>query len=271
MSKIPLVVLGLLLLGVLRLQSAGFGWAEGLLGGGAAAAPAAAYLDSIGTAAPVALADAIDFTGWFPAATEPRESPVWRAIDAAAVEAGTPAGWAALCAQASAAVGADRTADPQLGALACSADVAVTGLQSFALQVLATQAAVALWMTGEPGFVASTIDGRQGELRLACEAGLLPPHDVDSSLGQACIAALDLAWQSGDGDTTLASLETAYSAIASEIALRDPETDLEPASAAAGEPAAGADGAAPADPAAASGDSAATGGAGADDTADPAP
>ncbi len=263
MSKIPLVVLGLLLLGVLRLQSAGFGWAEGLLGGGVAAAPAAAYLDSIGTAAPVALAEAIDFTGWFPAATEPRESAVWRAIDAAVVEAGTPAGWAALCKQASAAVGADRTADPQLGALACSADVAVTGLQGLALQVLATQAAVALWMTGEPGFVASTIDGRQGELRLACEAGLLPPHDVDSSLGQACAAAVDLAWQSGDGATTLASLGTAYSAIASEIALRDPETDLEPAmdasegvaDPAAGDPAAAGDGAAGA----------------ADDTADPAP
>ena len=262
MSKIPLVALGLLLLGVLRLQSAGFGWAEGLLAESTAVAPAPAYADSIGTPAPVALSEAIDFTGWFPAEAAPRESAVWRAIDAAAVEAGTPAGWAALCKQASAAVGGDRTADLQLGALACNADVAVTGLQGLALQVLATQAAVALWMTGEPGFVASTIDGRQGELRLACEAGLLPPHDVDSPLGQACAAAADLAWQSGDGDTTLASLGTAYGAIASEIALRDPETDLEPAM----DPSDGAADPATGDPAAGDGAAGA-----ADDTADAAP
>ena len=262
MSKIPLVALGLLLLGVLRLQSAGFGWAEGLLAESTAVAPAPAYADSIGTPAPVALSEAIDFTGWFPAEAAPRESAVWRAIDAAAVEAGTPAGWAALCKQASAAVGGDRTADLQLGALACSADVAVTGLQGLALQVLATQAAVALWMTGEPGFVASpSTDARASSAspaRLACSLrttsirpSARPALQPSISLGRAVVATQP--WP---------HLGRAYGAIASEIALRDPETDLEPAM----DPSDGAADPATGDPAAGDGAAGA-----ADDTADAAP
>ena len=103
----------------------------------------------------------------------------------------------------------------------------MTALQRLALQVLGTEAALALWIAGEPGHGEAAVDGRQGEVRLVCDA-VERAEGADSPVALACADALDLAWQAGDRETSREALAGAYSALATEIALRDPETEPEP-------------------------------------------
>lgn len=194
--------------------------------------PTPKYANSIGKAAPASLPDS-DMKKWFaPAAdgsTEPYVVDTWRAIAAFAANAGTKDGWTEACKKATSAAGADRAAEPLLGALACSADGTVTALQRFAVHILAMRAQAALFLRGVPGSSLAAIQARQGEIRLDCAVDLVARlGGPTSASGQACAKALQTAYLAGDPPATFTALGEAYSAVASEIAKRDPKTAQEP-------------------------------------------
>ena len=116
-----------------------------------AAAPA--YVDTIGTPAPTSLPDT-DPKTWFPtdATADPYNPTTWTAIRDFLANTGNEAGFTEACKKITDAVGADRTSEPVLGALACSEDPSVTALQAFPLALLSLQAEVALWLKDAPGF-----------------------------------------------------------------------------------------------------------------------
>ena len=193
-------------------------------------AVAPAYVKTIGTPAAQALPEA-DFTAWFPAdpATDPYNPALWTVIDAHMFAAGTQAGWAEVCKKLAGAAGADRAANPQLGALACSDNGTVTQLQRFAVGVLAARASVALWLTGAPGGTIGAIQGRQGELRVLCTSSVVSRQGpANGPWQQACTKALDAAYLTNDGAATFAALGAAYTLAAAELARLDPTIDQEP-------------------------------------------
>jgi hypothetical protein len=197
-------------------------------------APVPGYVDDIGKLAAVQL-PASDPKTWFPAATgeaapaDPLDVARWRDIAAAAEAGGTAAGWAELCKKAATAAGADRAAEPRLGALACSANGTVTGLQRVALGLLAMEAQVALYLRGAPGSSLSAIAARQGELRLACTVEVIARlGGPATAYGQACAGALATAYLEGNAAGTFAALEASYTLLAGEIAKLDPKTASEP-------------------------------------------
>ncbi len=196
---------------------------------GAAAAPAP-DLSTIGTAAAITLPET-DLKTWFAAdATDPYAPATWSAIAAYMAASGTRAGWAEVCKKATEAAGGERSADPALGALACSDDPSVTLLQRFAVQLLAMRAEVALSIRAVPGHSIPGIAGRQGQLRLACGFETVAAQGgADSVYGQACSSALETAYLAGDPAATFTTLAAAYDAIAAEIATRSPKTAPEPA------------------------------------------
>lgn len=189
-----------------------------------------AYVSAIGKPAASALPET-DFAKWFPAETpaDPYAPALWTAIDAYMTVAGTQAGWAEVCKKVNAAAGADRAANPLLGALACSDDGSVTQFQRFSVEVLAMRASVALWLKGAPGGAIGAVQGRQGELRLLCGSSLIARQGAAASPWPgACAKALDLAYLTNDGAATFAALGEAYSIAATEIARLDPTIDPEP-------------------------------------------
>lgn len=188
-----------------------------------------AYVNTIGTAAAVAVPET-DLTKWFPtdATVDPLDPTVWSSIDAFLASTGTQAGWAETCKKAGTAAGADRSANPKVAALACSSDASVTQFQQFAAKVLATQAAVALWLKGAPGGTLSAIQGRQGEVRVLCGTGLVARQPATSPFVEACAKALDASYLANAGDATFAAIGDAYALIAGELAKLDPTVDAEP-------------------------------------------
>jgi len=191
--------------------------------------PVPAYVESIGTPAAATLPEA-DYAAWFPpeAPADPYTTAIWGQVDAFVPVAGTRAGWAEACKAVGGAAGSDRTANPRLGALACSNDPTVTQMQEFALHVLGAQAAVALWIKGELNGSIGAIQARQAELRVFCAAEVIARQGPASPWAAACEKALDAAYLSGDGPATFAALGEAYLAAATEIARLDPEVDAEP-------------------------------------------
>jgi hypothetical protein len=195
-----------------------------------AATSAPASLASIGKSAAPSVPDT-DFTKWFSTdpAVDPYDPAIWTAITAVAATAGNQAGWTAVCAKVGGAAGSDRTANPRLGALGCSDAPAVTALQQFAVDLLAAQASVALWIDHAPDASVPAITSRQAQVRMDCDtlvpglgAAAVPP------LSTACTGALNTAYLSGDGNTTFTALGDAYALIAGEIARQSPKVAQSP-------------------------------------------
>lgn len=189
-----------------------------------------AYVRAIGTPAPAALPET-DLATWFPAEApaDPYNAKLWKEIDLFLTHAQTQAGWTEACKKVSAAAGSERAANPKLGALACSSDPTVTQLQQFAGHVLATQAAVALWMKGELNGSTGAIQGRQAELRVLCTASVVARQGApETAWSQACAKVMDASYLKGDGPATFTALGDAYQLVAAELAKLDPEIDPEP-------------------------------------------
>ena len=184
-----------------------------------------AYVDTIGTPAPSGLPEA-DLSTWFAAdQADPYDVTLWREVATFVAVMDTPKGFAEACKAAGAAAGTDRASNPALAALACSSDGTVTQLQHFAAGLLALRAEVALWYRGAPGASLGAIEARQGELRLQCEIGVGARQGAGSVYEQACAAALVPAT---DPPALFAAIGTAYTAVAGDIATRDPDIDSEP-------------------------------------------
>lgn len=188
------------------------------------------YVASMGTPAATSLPDT-DPAKWFApdAAADPYDATKWTAIQAYLANASTQAGWAEVCKKIAGSAGADRSANPQLGALACSADASVTRLQTLAIDILRAQAVTALWIKGAPGGSLGAIQGVQGEIRVFCTTDVASREEAGSPLVQACAKALDTAYVTGDAKATFTALGDAYTLVATEIATRDPKTAQEPA------------------------------------------
>ena len=196
---------------------------------GAAAAPAP-DVSMIGTPAAVTLPET-DLKTWFAAdAIDPYAPVTWSAIAAYMAAAGTRAGWTEVCKKGTEAAGGERSADPALGAFACSDDPSVAPIQRFAVQLLAMRAEVALTIRTVPGHGIAGISGRQGQIRLACGVETVAAQGgAASAYGQACASALETAYLAGDPAATFTTLGAAYDALAAEIATRSPKTAPEPA------------------------------------------
>jgi hypothetical protein len=198
--------------------------------------PVPAYVEDIGTAPGVNLPQA-DYKAWFAPGDEfdeerdPLDVATWQEVAAFAAEARSEAGWSAACAAAGGVVTLDRVDEPLLGALGCSDDPSVTRVQQFALQLLDTQAHLALWIRGAPGFAIANVQARQGEVRLQCAVEVVAREGGEASpYAAACALAMDIAYLSGDGKATFEALGEAYALVAAEIARRAPGIDPQPAS-----------------------------------------
>lgn len=188
-----------------------------------------AYIATIGTPAANSLPDA-DVASWFPGDPEadPYDVTRWREVANSVAVMGTPGGFAEACQKANAAAGADRAANPAVGALACSADGSVTQLQQFAAELLAIQAEVALWYRGAPGSSIAAVHARQAAVRLSCDVGLAGRQAPGSAFANACAAAAVSIDTAADLPSAFASIAAAYDAVAVAIAELDPDIDPEP-------------------------------------------
>ncbi|MEO8541531.1 MAG: hypothetical protein ABI577_17445 [bacterium] len=189
-----------------------------------------AYLKAVGTPAPSALPES-DLTTWFPAEapTDPYNAKLWGDINLFTTIAQTQLGWTEACKKVDTVAGTDRAASPKLGALACSSDPTVTQFQQFAVQLLGTQANLALWMKGELSGSTSAIHARQAELRVFCTTSVVARQGLpETPWSQACSKAMDASYLSGDGPASFTALGDAYALVATEIAKLDPEIDPEP-------------------------------------------
>jgi len=193
-------------------------------------APVPDYLRAIGTPAAATLPEA-QYDTWFPAEApeDPYSVEVWRQVQEFVAIAGSKTGWAEGCKAVGAVAGSDRTANARLGALACSSDATVTQMQQFALQLLGTEASVALWIKGEPNGSTGAIQARQAELRILCTTSVIARQGPEATTwAEACTKAMDASYLTGDGPATFAAIGDAYSLVADELARLDPEIDQEP-------------------------------------------
>ena len=192
--------------------------------------PPPGYVESIGVPARADPPEA-DYASWFDAEAErdPLDVTTWQEVAAVAPAARSEDGWAEVCSEAGDALALDRVDEPLLGALGCSEDPSVTRVQQFAMQILDTQAHLALWIRGAPGFSLANVQARQGEVRLQCAVEVVAREGGDDSpYAAACALALDTAYLAGDGLATFEALAAAYALVAGEIAARDPDISAEP-------------------------------------------
>ena len=230
MGRLGILATLLALITATRCYSANWDSAVAALPFTQSAASAPASLASIGKSAAPSLPDS-DFKKWFSTdpAADPYDPLVWADIASATATAGNQAGWAAVCAKVGAAAGSDRAANPALAALACSDAPAVTALQQFAVDVLAAQAAVALWIDHAPDASVPAIASRQAQVRLDCGTFILAAGaSAGSPFSAACAKAADTAYLSGDGKTTFTALGDAYALVAGEIARQSPKVAQAP-------------------------------------------
>ncbi|MCC7364526.1 MAG: hypothetical protein IT303_09140 [Dehalococcoidia bacterium] len=192
-------------------------------------APVPAYVDTIGTPAATTLPEA-DLATWFADdAEDPYDVTTWRAIGAFVAVMGTADGFAQACKAAAEAAGGERSANPELAALACSDDGTVTQLQRFAAGVLALQSELVAWYRGAPGASLGAIEARQGEVRLMCGFDIVARQGgAESVYAEACSKALDNAYREGDVLASFEAAAEAYALVAEDIATRDPSVDQEP-------------------------------------------
>lgn len=234
MGKVVFALVLVMFLGTARCYNADFaGAAAGLPIVGAMVAPqpsTPAYVKAIGTPAATKLPPA-DLAKWFPAnAADPYDTTMWANVRDVLAFTGTQDGFTAVCKLASTAAGANRTAHPQVGALACSADPSVTAEQPFAIRLLQAQAELALWVKGAPGSSVQAIGGIQGEIAVLCGGDAIARNGgAASPFGQACAKAADTAYLQGDAKTTFTSLGDALTLIAGDIAAKDPKVAPAPA------------------------------------------
>lgn len=228
MGRILIFAVALLFAGVLRLSTADFDNVEiPFLGPGEAANPAFASAGAIGTPAAVALPGS-DMSAWFVEAADGSETP-WADIQEFAAAAGTPGGWAEACKAAGAVAGSDRAANPLLGALSCSDDVTVMGLQRFAIEILAAQAEVSLWTLGTAGHDSGAIAARLAVIRHSCANGLAARQaGAESAYAAACAMSLAATTLPGDAHALATALGEAYALVAADLAERDPTVDAGP-------------------------------------------
>ena len=234
MGKAVFALILVMFLGTARCYNADFaGTAAGLPIVGAMVQPQAttpAYVKAIGTAAPARL-PAADLSKWFPAnATDPYDPVMWQSVRDVLAFTGTQDGFTQVCKLATTAAGANRTAHPGVGALACSADPSVTGEQPFAVKLLQARAELALWVKGAPGSSVHAIGGVQGEIAVLCGGDAIARNGgATSPFGQACAKAADTAYLNGDAKTTFTALGDAFTLIAGDIAAKDPKVAAQPA------------------------------------------
>lgn len=185
------------------------------------------YVAAIGTPAPATLPEAT-IADWFaPAPADPVAT--WRSAAAFLAAAGTKDGWTAACKKVGETAGANRAANPELGALACSKDGRAVPLQQLALHLLQARASAGLAAAGAPEGTIVALQARQAEVRLDCAvSGSARPVAVGSPLATACARSLETAYLDGDVAATFAALGEAYSTIAAEIARIAPAIDPEP-------------------------------------------
>lgn len=191
---------------------------------------APAYLKAVGTPAANTLPES-DPATWFPAEapTDPYEASRWNDINLFVTIAQTQAGWTEACKKISGTAGTDRAATPKLGALACSSDATVTQFQQFAVHLLGAQASLALWIKGEVNSSPAAVQARQAEIRVLCTTSVVARQGLPETVwSQACTAAMDASYLSGDGPATFTALDEAYGLVAAELAKLDPEIDQEP-------------------------------------------
>jgi len=230
-GRLGIIAVVLALLGAGRCYTANWDDAAASLPFAQAGAPPPKSLESIGKPAAPTIPD-IDFKKWFSTdpAADPYDATIWGQVAAVTAEASNQAGWTEVCKKVSSAAGGDRGASPLLGALACSSDPAVTRLQQFAVQLLSTRAALALWIRGAPGIGSGTVRAHQAEVRLTCAGDVVAREAGPSTpFGQACAKAMDNAYAAGDGKTSFTALGDAYTLVAAELAKRSPKVAQEPA------------------------------------------
>ncbi len=192
--------------------------------------PVPEYVKAIGTPAVAELPKA-DYETWFSTedGADPMDVAVWKQVEAFVPIASSKAGWADACKAVSGVAGTDRTANPNLGALACSSDATVTQMQQFAVKVLGAQAAVALWIKGELNGSTGAIQGRQAELRVLCATSVIARQGPEATTwSEACTKVMDASYLAGDGPATFNAIGEAYGLVATELARLDPEIDQEP-------------------------------------------
>ena len=192
--------------------------------------PVPAYVKAIGTPAVAELPQA-DYAKWFSTedGADPLDVAVWKEIEAFVPIASSKTGWADACKAVSGVAGTDRTANANLGALACSSDATVTQMQQFAVKVLGAQAAVALWIKGELNGSTGAIQARQAELRVLCATSVVARQGPEATTWiDACEKVMDASYLTGDGPATFNAIGEAYALVATELARLDPEIDQEP-------------------------------------------
>ena len=189
-----------------------------------------AYVSAIGTPAAVALPKA-DLSKWFPnPATDPYDPAMWTSVRDVLAFTGTQAGFTQVCKLASAAAGQDRSAHPEVGALACSADPSVTALQPIAIKLLEAKAALALWTKGAPGSSTAAIQGVQAEITNLCGGDAIARNGGPASwFAKMCAKAADTAYLTGAAPATFTAFGDAFTLVAAEIAKRDPKVAQAPA------------------------------------------
>ncbi len=230
MGRIGILTTLLALIAAARCYSANWDDAFAALPFAQTAASAPASLASIGKPAAPSVPDT-DFKKWFSTdpAADPYDPAVWSAIASITATAGNQAGWTEVCKKVGTAVGADRTASSALGALACSDAPAVTAIQGFAVDVLAAQAAVALWIDHAPDASTAAIASRQAQVRLDCGTLVLASQaGTGAPFSDACKKAADTAYLAGDVKTTFTVLGDAYALVAGEIARQSPKVAQDP-------------------------------------------
>jgi hypothetical protein len=240
MGKFVVLGVAFALFGLLRLSTADLEHAQiPFLSAAQASSGLAASAQVMGTPAAVAL-PAADPASWFAAAvaeasSDPTDPAKWAAVRQFAAAASTVGGWAEACKKAGASAGTDRKAKPELGALACSEDPTVTTLQRFALQLLAAEADVALWLHGVSGSDDGGVAGRLAEIRHSCE-NELPSRlaGPESPYTAACAAVLAKTTLPGDANGLFTALGEGFALVAGDLAARDATIDPEPAKVADG-------------------------------------
>ena len=227
------LILGVVLVfvGVLRLSTADFeNVSIPFMSPAVAANPALISAEALGTPAAVSLPES-DPATWFSGSTAADGSAdvPWDDIQEFLAAASTPGGWAEACKSLATAAGTDRSANPPLGALACSDDPTVTELQRFAVELLAAQSEVALFLRGANGHDAGAVAGRLAEVRHSCANGL-PSRQAgaESAYLVACEMSLEPLNLPGDAEALQIALGEAYGLVALDLAVRDPEIDAEP-------------------------------------------
>lgn len=189
-----------------------------------------AYVEAIGTPAPVEDLPASEVGTWWPEEPDDARS-TFSGMRTWLVAANTTSGWAALCGAATREVGGDREkAEVQLAGLACSADPSVTRLQQFAALVLRLDPETQLFLSGAPGSSRADIESTLAQIRVECSVGYASRALPVPAVAAAC-ALPDSSNALAQGDTVafLQEVVDAYHALAEEVVAQSPETAPEPA------------------------------------------